>query len=69
MLLIGTGNGMTRLLPIGDGVFPLVAAAEGKDGRAFGLVRTAGGVAPAATAAPPQLAGGALTVADLSAAP
>ncbi|APT13654.1 multicopper oxidase family protein [Mycobacterium avium] len=68
-LLIGMGERYDLRITLADGVFPLVADAEGKDGRAFGMVRTATGVAPAATATPPQLAGRVLTVTDLSAAP
>jgi multicopper oxidase len=48
-LLIGMGERYDVLVTLGDGVFPLVALAEGKADRAFGLIRTAGGVAPAPT--------------------
>jgi FtsP/CotA-like multicopper oxidase with cupredoxin domain len=38
-----------------DGVFPLVAAAEGKTGQALAVVRTGAGDPPAATARPAEL--------------
>lgn len=68
-VLIAMGERYDLRATLSDGVFPLVAVAEGKNARAFGLVRTAAGAAPAPTVTPPQLAGRVLTVADLTAAP
>jgi FtsP/CotA-like multicopper oxidase with cupredoxin domain len=56
-LLIGMGERYDVLVTLASGVFPLVALAEGKDAAAFGLVRTAGGAAPAVTVRPKQLNG------------
>jgi FtsP/CotA-like multicopper oxidase with cupredoxin domain len=47
-LLIGMGERYDAIVTLGDGVFPLVALAEGKQARAFALVRTGTGIAPAA---------------------
>ncbi|MEC3954639.1 multicopper oxidase family protein [Nocardia sp. CDC153] len=47
-LLLGMGERYDAIIDLGDGVFPLVASAEGKNGRAFALIRTGGGEAPAA---------------------
>ncbi len=51
---VGVGSGLLRLggrhhplVTLGDGAFPLVAQAEGKRERAFAVVRTGGGGAPA----------------------
>lgn len=54
-LLIGMGERYDALVTLADGVFPLVALAEGKGASAFGLVRTGSGAAPAATARPREL--------------
>jgi len=54
-LLIGMGERYDALVTLADGVFPLVALAEGKGASAFGLVRTGSGAAPAATVRPPEL--------------
>jgi len=56
-LLLGMGERYDVLVTLEDGVFPLVAVAEGKDGAAFGLVRTGGGTAPASKVRPSQLDG------------
>ena len=42
---------------LADGVFPLVAAAEGKTGQALALIRTGSGRPPAATVRPDELHG------------
>jgi FtsP/CotA-like multicopper oxidase with cupredoxin domain len=42
---------------LADGVFPLTAAAEGKDGPARALIRTATGAVPAADVRPQELDG------------
>jgi FtsP/CotA-like multicopper oxidase with cupredoxin domain len=67
-VLITMGERYDVLVTLADGVFPLVADAEGKNGRAFGLVRTSAGTAPSSNVTPAQLSGRVLTVADLSAA-
>ncbi|MFF0609845.1 multicopper oxidase family protein [Nocardia tengchongensis] len=67
-LLIGMGERYDAIVDLAAGVFPLVAAAEGKNGRAFALVRTGGGVAPAAAAQPAELAVAPLTADRLSSA-
>lgn len=54
-LLIGQGERYDVLVTLGDGVFPLVAVAEGKKSSALALVRTASGTAPAATVMPAEL--------------
>ena len=46
-LLIGMGERYDVLFTVGDGVFPLVAVAEGKEGHALALVRSAVGRPPA----------------------
>jgi multicopper oxidase len=43
------------LVTLGDGVFPLVALAEGKDNSALALVRTGAGSAPPAAVRPAEL--------------
>lgn len=53
-LLIGMGERYDALVTLGDGVFPLAAAAEGKGGGAFGVVRTAAGTAPGPTWSLPE---------------
>lgn len=54
-LLIGMGERYDVLVTLRDGVFPLVALAEGKDASALALVRSAAGQAPAATVRIPEL--------------
>lgn len=46
-VLLGMGERYDLLVTLGDGAFPLVAQAEGKRERAFAVVRTGGGGAPA----------------------
>ena len=55
-LLVGMGERYDVIVTAGDGVFPLVAAAEGKDAHARALLRTAAGSAPAAGFRPEELA-------------
>ncbi|GAA1157485.1 multicopper oxidase family protein [Nocardioides aquiterrae] len=50
-LLVGMGERVDVVVTLGDGVFPLVASAEGKSGAGLALVRTGGG-SPPATGAP-----------------
>ncbi|WP_024795012.1 multicopper oxidase family protein [Tomitella biformata] len=65
-LLIGMGERFDVLITLVDGVFPIVAAAEGKDGQGFAVLRTAAsGDAPASTARPGELSGAPLLGAQL----
>ncbi|MFI6587360.1 multicopper oxidase family protein [Embleya sp. NPDC050493] len=68
-LLIGMGERYDVLVTLADGVFPLVAAAEGKNARAFAVLRTSAGEAPSASVAVSELRGRLLTLADLVADP
>ncbi|MGW9213905.1 multicopper oxidase family protein [Embleya sp. NPDC055664] len=68
-LLIGMGERYDVLVTLDDGVFPLVAAAEGKNARAFAVVRTSTGDAPPASVDVPELERRVLDLADLSADP
>lgn len=54
-LLLGMGERYDVLIDLADGVFPLVALAEGKKGAAFGLVRTGAGAAPKPKVRPAEL--------------
>jgi FtsP/CotA-like multicopper oxidase with cupredoxin domain len=54
-LLIGMGERYDVTVDLADGVFPLVAAAEGKTGAGLAVVRTGGGTTPAPTAQVPEL--------------
>ncbi|MCK2220097.1 multicopper oxidase family protein [Actinomadura sp. ATCC 31491] len=65
--LVGMGERYDFLVRLGDGVFPLVAMAEGKGARAFAVVRTSGGRAPGPEAKVPQLDGRRLAYRDLQA--
>lgn len=56
-ILIGMGERFDALVTLGEGVFALVASAEGKTGLARELIRTGAGDPPAADARPPQLSG------------
>ncbi|MBC7559708.1 MAG: multicopper oxidase family protein [Dermatophilaceae bacterium] len=67
-LLIGMGERYDVLVTVGDGVFPLVALAEGKEGNALALVRSAAGAPPKASARPVELAGKVILSTDLMAA-
>ncbi|MGW3347894.1 multicopper oxidase family protein [Nonomuraea rubra] len=65
-LLIGMGERYDVLVTLKDGVFPLVAMAEGKNAVARGLVRTSrSSAAPAADARPRELEGDVLRYARL----
>ncbi|MEV1079169.1 multicopper oxidase family protein [Streptomyces sp. NPDC050211] len=66
-LLIGMGERYDALVTLGDGVFPLVALAEGKDATGMALVRTGSGSAPKATVRPKELNGRILTASQLRA--
>ena len=65
-LLIGMGERYDVLVTVGDGVFPLVALAEGKQGNALALVRSAAGKPPKASARPAELAGKVTVSTDLT---
>jgi FtsP/CotA-like multicopper oxidase with cupredoxin domain len=70
-LLLGMGERYDVLVTLADGVFPLVALAEGKNQTALALVRTGTGAAPPATVRPAELNGalvGGSQVAQLTAA-
>lgn len=67
-LLVGMGERYDVLVTLGDGVFPLVAVAEGKNANGFALVRTGSGSAPKATVRPKELDGMIMTAAQLRAA-
>ncbi|MEV6524495.1 multicopper oxidase family protein [Longispora sp. NPDC051575] len=56
-LLLGMGERYDALVTLDDGVFPLVALAEGKNATAFGLVRTSSGTAPGPATRPRELDG------------
>ncbi len=60
-LLIGMGERYDAVIDLGDGVFPLIAAAEGKAGQGFALIRTGGGAAPASDVRPAELTAAPLT--------
>jgi multicopper oxidase len=64
-LMIGMGERFDIAVTLGDGVFPLVASAEGKTGQGLALVRTAPGRAPAPTSRPTELSGRILLGSDL----
>lgn len=68
-LQIASGERYDVQVTLDDGAFPLVAVAEGKRAQALGVVRTGSGAAPPATAAPAELAGRLLGLADLRATP
>ncbi|MBM9510223.1 multicopper oxidase family protein [Actinacidiphila acididurans] len=67
-ILVAMGERYDVLVTLGDGVFPLVAQAEGKTGSALALIRTGAGAAPAADVRPAELSRNLLTAHRLSAA-
>ena len=67
-LLIGMGERYDVIVTAGDGVFPLVASAEGKNALGRALLATGVGTAPAADFRPPELGGQVGTI-NLFAAP
>ncbi|MFC4464142.1 multicopper oxidase family protein [Streptomyces xiangluensis] len=67
-LLVGMGERYDVLVTLGDGVFPLVAVAEGKNANGFALVRTGSGSAPKPTVRPKELDGLIMTASQLRAA-
>jgi FtsP/CotA-like multicopper oxidase with cupredoxin domain len=64
-LLLGMGERYDVLVTLTDGVFPLVALAEGKNATALSLIRTGSGRAPSATVRPRELDGRIVTYRDL----
>jgi multicopper oxidase len=66
-LLIAMGERYDVVIRLGDGAFPLVALAEGKDAHAFAVVRSGREAAPRASVRPAELDRWVLTVADLDA--
>ncbi len=56
-LLLGMAERYDVLVTLGDGVFPLVALAEGKNATALALIRTGAGRPPAAGVRPRELEG------------
>ncbi|MGW1077795.1 multicopper oxidase family protein [Streptomyces sp. NPDC002537] len=66
-LLLGMGERYDVLVEAKDGVFPLVALAEGKKAAALAVLRTGGGSAPDASARPRELDGTLLTADRLKA--
>ncbi|WP_137811185.1 multicopper oxidase family protein [Gordonia sp. GAMMA] len=56
-LFVAMGERYDVTVTAGDGVFPLVAAAEGKNGQALAVLRTGAGAAPAADVRPAELDG------------
>ena len=66
-LLIGMGERYDVLVTLDDGVFPLVALAEGKNAGGMALMRTGSGSAPKPTVRPRELDGTILTAAQLRA--
>lgn len=69
-LQIASGERYDLLVTLDDGVFPLVAVAEGRAAQGYALVRTSPGAsAPPENTQPGELAGRLLRLADLRAAP
>ncbi|MAS15437.1 MAG: hypothetical protein CMH69_19330 [Nitratireductor sp.] len=66
-LLISSGERYDLMVTLDDGVFPLVAVAEGRLAQAMGVVRTGRGAAPPPDAAPRELAGRVLALTDMAA--
>ncbi|WP_030439954.1 multicopper oxidase family protein [Actinoplanes subtropicus] len=64
-LLIGMGERYDAIVTLEHGVFPLVAAAEGKNAIAMAVIRTGSGTAPAATTRPKELHGNVVGAGDL----
>ena len=64
-ILIGMGERYDALVTLDDGVYPLIAAAEGKGERAMAIVRTGTGDAPRVSASIPELTGSVLTASAL----
>ncbi|MFI7413493.1 multicopper oxidase family protein [Streptomyces sp. NPDC049627] len=67
-VLIGMGERYDALVTLDDGVFPLVALAEGKNATGMALVRTGSGGPPKPTTRPKELDGKIMTASELRAA-
>ncbi|WP_371644242.1 multicopper oxidase family protein [Streptomyces mirabilis] len=67
-LLVGMGERYDVLVTLGDGVFPLVSLAEGKNANGLALMRTGSGNKPSATVRPKELDGLIMTTSQLRAA-
>ncbi|MFF2426471.1 multicopper oxidase family protein [Streptomyces mirabilis] len=67
-LLVGMGERYDVLVTLGDGVFPLVSLAEGKNANGLALMRTGSGSAPKASVRPQELDGMIMTASQLRAA-
>ncbi|WP_433455760.1 multicopper oxidase family protein [Streptomyces sp. CA-142005] len=67
-LLVGMGERYDVLVTLADGVFPLVALAEGKNASGMALVRTGSGSAPKPAVRPKELDGMIMTASQLKAA-
>lgn len=66
-LLISMGERFDVIVTLGDGAFPIVASAEGKDGQALAVLRTGSGAAPISDVRPPELTTNPVTGAQLRA--
>jgi len=66
-VLVGMGERYDLLVDLRDGVFPLVAVAEGKGGQVLAVVRTSPGATPRADVGPAELDRMLVTVEDLRA--
>jgi multicopper oxidase len=66
-LLVAMGERYDVTVTLGDGVFPLVASAEGKHGQALLLLRTGSGETPMPDVRPRALSGRMLRLSDLQA--
>ncbi|QLY29005.1 multicopper oxidase family protein [Nocardia huaxiensis] len=67
-VLVGMGERYDAVIELGDGVFPLVASAESKDGQALAVIRTGAGAPPAANVRPAELDSPPLTEEQFTAA-
>jgi FtsP/CotA-like multicopper oxidase with cupredoxin domain len=67
-VLISMGERYDAVVTLADGVFPLVAVAEGKTGHCRAIIRTAKGADPAVDVLPSELTSEVLGEADLTAA-
>jgi len=67
-LIIGMGERYDVVVTLRDGVFPLVASAEGKKGQGLAVVRTGSGRTPAPNVNPAELNRRVLLSTDMSAA-
>jgi len=66
-LMVGMGERYDVIVDLGDGVFPLVASAEGKAGAALAVVRTGGDTPTLGSIAIPELSRRVILGSDLSA--